>query len=125
MKSEILRFALVGIAALLVHFLSFSLIFAPMGMPILIANVAAFLTAFQVSYWGHRSVTFRKSKASPSQSRNRFFLVALGGFLLNESLYATLLRYTDIDHRIALLFVLFVVAGATFVTARSWAFYAK
>ncbi|MBX9915218.1 MAG: GtrA family protein [Pseudomonadaceae bacterium] len=121
MKRELLWFGVVGISALLVHFL-LVLLLVPLGLPPLLANVLAYLLAFQVSYWGHRLKTFDAAHLPHSQTLPRFFAVASLSFLLNEGLYYLLLRFTPLDYRLALLIVLFCVALVTFVLSRLWAF---
>lgn len=121
MKRELFWFGVIGISALLVHFLLVSLL-VPLGLQPLVANVLAYLLAFQVSYWGHRCKTFEADHLPHSQTLPRFFAVASLSFLLNEALYYLLLRFTLLDYRIALLMVLFCVAVVTFVLSRLWAF---
>jgi putative flippase GtrA len=121
MKRELFWFGLIGISALLVHFLLVTLL-VPMGLQPLLANVVAYLLAFQVSYWGHRQKTFAAGHVSHWQTLPRFFAVASLSFLLNEALYFLLLHYTPLDYRVALLLVLAAVAVVTFVLSRAWAF---
>ena len=121
MKSELFWFGVIGISALLVHFLLVTLL-VPLGLQPLVANVLAYLLAFQVSYWGHRLKTFEAGHLSHRQTLPRFFAVASLSFLLNEALYFLLLHFTPLDYRVALLIVLFAVAVVTFVLSRTWAF---
>jgi putative flippase GtrA len=121
MPRELIWFAVIGISALLVHFL-LVLLLVPQGLQPLLANVLAYLLAFQVSYWGHRLKTFEAAHLPHSQTLPRFFAVASLSFLLNEGLYYLLLRFTPLDYRMALLLVLFCVAVVTFVLSRLWAF---
>ena len=121
MPRELIWFAVVGISALLVHFL-LVLLLVPQGLQPLLANVLAYLLAFQVSYWGHRLKTFEAAHLPHSQTLPRFFAVASLSFLLNEGMYYLLLRFTPLDYRMALLLVLFCVAVVTFVLSRLWAF---
>lgn len=123
MTRQMFWFGVVGISAMLVHLGSVALILVPMGLAPLIANVAGFLLAFQVSHAGHRRLTFQTAQAPASDSRGRFFLVASLSFALNECLFWLLLRYFPaLDYRLALAAVLVVVAALTFFTARNWAF---
>jgi putative flippase GtrA len=122
MKRELFWFAVVGVAAMAVHLGSVSLLLVPFGLPPLVANVIGFLLAFQVSHAGHHRLTFAAAEAPPGRSRLRFFLVALGSFVVNELMYAAMLRFTDLDYRAALAIVLVAVAALTFVSARGWAF---
>ena len=121
MPRELIWFAVIGISALLVHFL-LVLLLVPQGLQPLLANVLAYLLAFQVSYWGHRLKTFEAAHLPHSQTLPRFFAVASLSFLLNEGMYYLLLRFTPLDYRMALLLVLFCVAVVTFVLSRLWAF---
>lgn len=122
MKRQLFWFGVVGVTAMLVHLGSVALVLVPMGLAPLLANVAGFLLAFQVSHAGHRRLTFQTVQAPASRSRLRFFLVASASFAINECLYWLLLRYTALDYRLALACVLVVVAALTFFTARNWAF---
>ena len=94
----------------------------PWGIDPLLANVGAFITAFQVSYWGHRGWTFRAGDQRHGRTLPRFVLVSGGSFLLNEALYYILLRYTSLDYRLSLLIVLVIVAALTYILSRQWAF---
>ncbi|TDR82715.1 GtrA family protein [Paludibacterium purpuratum] len=125
MKRQLFWFGVVGISALVVHYLTVTVVLTPLGLAPLIANVAAFLLAFQVSYWGHRQFTFGHSGTPHRQSLPRFFGVACLSFFVNEALYALLLRFTALDYRVSLLIVLFAVAALTFVLSKLWAFRAR
>jgi putative flippase GtrA len=122
MSRELLWFGIVGVSAMLVHLGSVALVLVPLGLPPLVANVLAFLLAFQVSHLGHHRFTFSAADAPEARSRRRFFLVALSSFLVNEAMYALLLHFTELDYRVALGIVLVAVAALTFVSARQWAF---
>ena len=122
MTRELFWFGVVGVTAMLVHLGSVALIFVPLGMSPLMANVLGFLIAFQVSHAGHRRLTFSQQDAPASRSRLRFFGVALLSFAVNEMMYWVLLRYTALDYRVALAIVLLAVAALTFAAARYWAF---
>ncbi len=122
MKRELFWFGAVGLTAMAVHLASVALVLVPLGLSPLVANVLAFLMAFQVSHAGHRRFTFSHHDAPASQSRRRFFAVACTSFAVNEILYAVLLHFTTLDFRVALFIVLVLVAALTFVSSRSWAF---
>ncbi|MBV8045735.1 MAG: GtrA family protein [Paludibacterium sp.] len=125
MKRQLLWFGVVGISALVVHYLMVTAVLTPLGLAPLVANIAAFLVAFQVSYWGHRHLTFGQSGVSHRHALPRFFGVACLSFAVNEGLYALLLRFTALDYRVSLLIVLFAVAALTFVLSKLWAFRAR
>ena len=122
MSRELFWFGVVGVTAMLVHLACVSLIFVPLGLHPLVANLIAFLIAFQVSHAGHQRLTFGHQEAPAARSRVRFFGVALMSFFINELMYWALLRFTSLDYRVALAMVLIAVAALTFVIARQWAF---
>ncbi|BEV73696.1 MULTISPECIES: GtrA family protein [unclassified Paludibacterium] len=122
MKQQLFWFGVVGISALIVHFVVVTVFLTPLGLAPLLANIVGFLVAFQVSYWGHRQLTFGQVSVPHHQALPRFFGIACLSFAVNESLYALLLRYTPLDYRVALLIVLFTVAALTFVLSKLWAF---
>jgi putative flippase GtrA len=115
------RFFIVGLAAMATHFLTFVLL-QPSGIHPLVVNIIAFLVAFQVSFYGHFKWSFKESNRSKRSAMIRFFILALGGFLINESLFALLLTFTPLPEKLALLIVLFTVAGGTFLFSKFWAF---
>jgi putative flippase GtrA len=117
----IIVFGFVGASAAVVHFLLVSLL-VPLGAHPLAANVLAFSVAFSVSFSGHQRWTFPAAGHARPQALHRFFAVALTGFIVNELLYAVLLRFTSLGYREALVMVLLFVAGATFVASKYWAF---
>lgn len=73
MTRQLFWFGVVGVTAMLVHLGSVILIFVPLGLAPLLANIIGFLLAFQVSHAGHRHFTFRNEELSVSRSRGRFF----------------------------------------------------
>lgn len=121
MLAQISRFIGVGVSALMVHWLVVRLL-VPLGIPPLIANVFGFAVAFNVSYFGHRKLTFKAEELSHSRTLPRFASVAMGSFAVNESLYALLLTFTTLRYDLALFIVLGVVAVLTYVFSRFWAF---
>jgi putative flippase GtrA len=87
----------------------------------LMANVAGFLVAFNVSFLGHQRLTFNH-RGSIKSSLPKFFLTALGAFLLNQLMFAALLRWTTLAYSVALFIVLATVAVITFGASKYWAF---
>jgi putative flippase GtrA len=118
---ELVAFGLVGASAFLVHFVVVASI-VPLGVPPLVANVAGFLAAFTVSFVGHGRWSFPAEGRPVGPALRRFAVVAVGGFLVNESAYAVLLRFTRLDYRFALFLVLAGVAALTWLAGRHWAF---
>lgn len=123
MIRQLARFGTVGVAAMAVHWLVVAAL-VPLGAAPLLANIAAFAIAFNVSYAGHRRWTFaaqQTATAASDPSLRRFLGVALLSFALNETLYYALLGQ-GMEYRVALLLVLVAVAALTFVLSRYWAF---
>lgn len=123
MKSA-LWFLAVGGSAAAVHVGVVLLLVSHYQMPALAANVAGFLMAFCVSFLGHHRLTFAGGPAGMGESLPRFAAVAVLGFAGNELLYALLLA-VGVDYRLALVCVLALVAGMTWLLSRYWAFAAK
>ncbi len=121
MKGEVgmlARFGGVGVVATLVHLGVAGLAFMvwPTISPFL-ANLMAFVVAFQVSFWGHRRFTFRRSG-----SAHRFFVLALSGFALNNGVLATLLGLSSLNGFVAITVATFAVPLLMYIAARFWAF---
>jgi putative flippase GtrA len=116
----LMRFGVVGVCALSLHWIVVCVL-VPLGLSPLVSNVIGFLCAVTVSYQGHRVYTFH-TNSSNFKIRMRFFILALGCFVLNELLYAMVLEATDLDYRVALLWILGTVACVTFVVSKYWVF---
>ncbi|MBA2648322.1 MAG: GtrA family protein [Legionella sp.] len=87
----------------------------------LLANVLGFLMAFNISYFGHKHFTFSKLKNKKSLSLPHFFIVATSAGFINEGLYYLLLKYTTINYLLALILVLVLVSGYSFIVSKIWA----
>lgn len=120
MIAELVRFGMVGVAAMATHWCAVALL-VPLGIAPLLANAIGFCIAFNVSFFGHHHWTFASSDDQKNTFK-RFIGVAFLGFITNEAMYALLLKLTHLDYRIALLIVLIAVAGMTYLLSRFWAF---
>ncbi len=118
---ELAAFGVVGAAAFAVHFAVVATL-VPLGLAPLIANVVAFVIAFSVSFSGHSRWSFPSQRRTAGRALRRFAVVAIAGFLVNESAYALLLAWTSLDYRVALFIVLVGVAGSTWLAGKFWAF---
>jgi len=121
MTGEALRFILIGVLSLLVHW-CVVVFLVTLGMHPLNANVIAFLIAFNVSYFGHRHLTFKASHKAHRKTFPRFAVVAATSFLLNETMYWALLTLTSLRYDISMLIVLGTVAMLTYFLSKIWAF---
>lgn len=115
-----LWFLVVGGMAALTHMGVFALVEHAM-LPEL-ANATGFVVAFGVSFTGHRLLSFQDATTSVQQSLARFAVTAVAGFVANEIVFATLLRWLALPSLLALFFALAFAAGQTFVLSRYWAF---
>lgn len=111
----------IGGFAALVHILIVMNLVTYVDLNPLIANIFAFLIAFNVSYLGHKYLTFAKIGEQKQLSLPHFFLVASSAGLINESLYYLLLSYTQINYLIALVLVLGLVAVYSYILSHFWA----
>jgi putative flippase GtrA len=116
-------FIFVGCAAAAVHFAVVVLLVSQSAWNPLLANIAAWLTAFCVSFAGHWHLTFPRSGAPLARAAGRFFLISLAGFATNEAMYAVLLRLLGEHWYAPALFVVLVaVAFMTWLLSSRWAF---
>ncbi len=121
--AELLRFSVTGGLSSLVHFTVVVLLVEFGQLLPLTANVIAFLTAFSVSYFGHRHFTFaRADKSFSTASLPRFFTIATMSFVMNESLFYYLLHGLNMYYPVALIIVLATVSAFTFTLSKFWAF---
>ena len=120
-QHQAIRFIIIGATAASVHFITVVLISELSGMLPLIANIFGFLIAFCVSYCGQQFWTFNHSKPSHG-ALIKFFLTAVFSFILNEGLFALLLKLTSINYILSLFIVLLTVPPLTFIMSKYWAF---
>ena len=121
-KTSISWFTLIGAIAALVHYIAavflegFSWLSAPH------ANIAGFLLAFPVSYFGHRKFSFSHHSSTHQRALPRFFSVALLGFLGNQSLVVAGLLFTALPFWLILGVVMVIIAMSTYLLSHFWAF---
>jgi putative flippase GtrA len=121
-QRRILTFIAVGSTAALVHWATVVALVRGFGAAPLAANVGGWMVAFSVSFAGQSTLTFRGHGVPVAQAMRRFFALSLGGFLLNETAYALLLRFSPWRYDVLLAGVLVGVAVATYLLSRRWAF---
>lgn len=118
---EAFRFCLVGLAATLVHLVAGVTLIDAGWMPA-IANLAAFGAVFLVSFAGHFGYTFSARHVLLRRSLQRFVVVAVTGFGINETVLAILVAQKAVVPQIGLVFSTVLAAASTFVLSRIWAF---
>jgi putative flippase GtrA len=124
MKEKVIKFCLIGTVAMIIHWLTVAITVSLNLAPTpLIANIFGFITAFQFSYYGHKTWTFNQSNIThDNQTLIKFFLVSSNSFILNELMYYVLLNYTSLHYLVSLAIVLISVSAITFVFSNNWAF---
>lgn len=115
-------FLVVGSAAAAVHWGVVVGMVHAWGWRPLAANVIGWMVAFGVSFFGHHRLSFRDHRSALGISALRFFAVSAGGFLINETAYALLLKLGEQHFELMLAGVLAGVAVATYLLSRHWAF---
>ncbi|TRW95283.1 GtrA family protein [Paracoccus sp. M683] len=124
MLKPVVRFALTGGVATLVH-LGVALVLVRLGVAPPVGNAAAFCAAFVVSFWGHHLYTFSGHGAVAHHALFRFLIVAIIGFLWNETMLLSLLATGTTTAAGAILFSTASAALCTFILSRVWAFRRK
>ena len=115
-------FVLVGGVAALTHLLSMIVYVEKGGVPVFLANILAFFTAFTVSYVGHKNFTFKGQVVSHRHAMPRFYMTALLGFALNNVLFFVAYQWMGYPYIPALILVLVIVALVTFILSKFWSF---
>lgn len=121
---QLIRFGVVGCGAALVNILIVIWLVERFNINPLTANIFAFLSAFNVSYIGHRYWSFPETKTNLEHLASifRFLFVATISFALNEGLFYIFLSIFHWHYVAALLLVLITVPLFTFVCSKFWAF---
>lgn len=121
LSKRLIFFLFIGGMAALTHLCVVYLLVSHIDMNPLIANIFAFLLAFNVSFAGHKHLTFAKLSNQKELSLPHFFLVAASAGLLNEGVYYLFLRFTPLNYMTSLIVVLALVAIYTYCCSRYWA----
>ena len=115
------RFGLVGIAATAVHVLVVLLLMQTINLPVLVANLFAFLTAFGVSFAGNYVWTFG-SPGRPKTAMSRFFLISAFAFSANSLILYLLTRLQWLPPAEAAVSAAAVVPFISYLASRFWGF---
>jgi putative flippase GtrA len=118
---QLARFGVIGVLAAITHYL-IAITLTQQQIAPAWANLVAFVIAFWVSYFGHRYFSFDVGDVSHQQTLPRFILVAVFGFIFNETLLLLMLHYTSISMDIGLPFIIILTAVLTFIFSRFFAF---
>nr|WP_298718914.1 GtrA family protein [uncultured Steroidobacter sp.] len=115
------RFVVVGGTAGAIHFTTATAFASLAKWAPQWANVAGYVVALLTSYLGQSLWTFSRKQLS-LLSFARFTATSLSSFALNVAMYGALLRWTQLDYRIALLLVIGTVAVVSFLGMNHWVF---
>jgi putative flippase GtrA len=122
LKKQAFYFLVIGALASIINLiLVFIIVYLGLAKP-LVANFFAFLIAFNVSYFGHRFLTFSTTTQSHTTAGTQFFINAIIGLVLNEITYYTLLHILHIQYLVALFITMALVAIYTFVVSKFFIF---
>jgi putative flippase GtrA len=115
------RFVAIGVAATAVHMAVVWSLISLVDTEPLLANLAAFLIAFVVSFTGQYFWTFRSTRRL-SSAITRFFVVAFSAFLLNNVALVALLNAQLMSASLAAVIAVCVIPAISYVLGRFWAF---
>ena len=119
--ASFIRFFLIGGGATVVHGAVLYILVTTIGFHPTVANVAAFLAAFCVSYLGHYYISFR-SKADHAKAVLRFFATALIGLTLNTLIFLVVVNFLGAHYFIAFAIVVLAVPPLIFVISKKFVF---
>ena len=85
------------------------------------ANLLGFSVGFFISYYGHRTFTFR-SEGKMSRSMPRFFVIAATNLVLNQAIVYIVVNVMGRPYWLALAIMVTIVPTFTYVMGRMWAF---
>lgn len=120
--SQLIRFGIVGICAAIINMLVVVWLVQKFNVQPLLANIFAFLIAFNISYNGHYYWSFANAKRKYRFFVSRFLVVAIISFVLNEGLFYIFLHLFSWYYVWALLLTLLIVPIFSFVCSKFWAF---
>ncbi|MED7819906.1 MULTISPECIES: GtrA family protein [unclassified Francisella] len=117
-KKQLSFFLIVGILAAATNFIIVWILVEANVFKPLVANFFAFLIAFNVSYFGHRFLTFSTTTKSHKKAASQFFINVMIGLVLNELIYYILLHLLKIQYLLALFITMGLVAIYTFIVSK-------
>jgi len=118
---SIVTFIVMGGITTVVHVIVGLIAFHFGGLSAFNANLVAFSCGFFVSYFGHRSYTFR-SRARVSRSMPRFLAISGVSLVLNQAIVYGVVTVLGQPYWAALAVMVAVVPTFTYVFGRVWAF---
>lgn len=122
LRGEVVRFALVGASATAVHY--FTALLLAGHASIYLANLAGYLAAVGVSYFGHLHFTFRRKGAGGGHGARlvRFAVVSVLGMLSSQAALGLSHSAAGLPDAVAIAIAVVVVPGFSFIAQRLWVF---
>lgn len=121
MLNQVARFGGVGVLATLAHVLTALVAERMLQMSGQSANLAGFLTAVLISYFGHANFTFHSGPGS-SERFLRFATVSVSGLAASSLTVALITQALGLPFVVAMAAVVIVVPTATYLAMRFWVF---
>ena len=117
---QVFRFGLIGVLATAVHMTVALVLNVGLGVAPQAANLAAFATAFVVSFLGHHSFSFRSTQRR-SRTLPRFVVAAGSGYLASAALLAQL-EATSLPTATSLIVSAGVIPAVSYLVNKYWVF---
>ena len=117
---QFVSFGAIGIIATATHVVIAWFSYSSGGVHPGLANLLGAVTAFIISFYGNRSLTFKSNRAV-SESVWRYMIISLVSYLFATAIMLTIERYR-LPPYLFIFFVIIAVPPITFVLAKSWAF---
>jgi putative flippase GtrA len=115
------RFALVGVAATTIHIFVVAVLVSQTALPVLLANTAAFLTAFGISFVANYVWTFG-TPGSPRKAIRRFIVVSASLFALNTVVLTVFVESGSLSPFYSAIAAATVIPLVSFISNRLWVF---
>lgn len=120
-RQQLLPFALVGLLSTSIHLGLVTLLVHFWQSKPLIANIFAYMVTVNISFLGHKHITFSKLGPDRQLRFPHYIFISLAAFLLNEFLYFLFLHFLPINYFVSLVLVIILVAIFTFIASKWWA----
>ncbi len=122
MIKQVSYFLIIGTFAFSMHMLCLILLVEVIELNKYLANVIAFCYAFNISYFGHKLVTFANGEPKSHNTLLRFFATALVSITINQAVYSFFLGYTHLPYVFSMIIAAGLTAMSTFIISKYYVF---